>query len=164
MLVESGVVRRESRGIYSLSAHDPTEKHSLAVAAVRVPKGVVCLLSALVFHGITTQNPWEVWIAVDFKARKPSLESPKLRVVRFSGAALRDGVEVHRVEGVPVRVYTVAKTVADLFKYRNKVGTDVAVEALRESLRKKRATRDQIVKYAKVCRVLNVMRPYLESL
>lgn len=163
-LIETGVIRREGRGLYTASRHDVTEKHSLALACKRVPKGVVCLLSALVFHGITTQNPWEVWMALDPKARKPALENPPLRVVRFSGAALDAGVEEHLVEGVAVRVYSVAKTVADLFKYRNKVGTDVAIEALREARKKKRMSMDELSRFTKVCRVTNVIRPYVESL
>jgi predicted transcriptional regulator of viral defense system len=163
-LVASGELVREGRGVYATASHDATEKHSLAIACSRVPKGVVCLLSALVFHGITTQNPWEVWMAIDFKARKPALDNPPLRIVRFSGKALTEGIETQGVEGVEVKVYSVAKTVADLFKYRNKVGIDVAVEALRESLRMRRATRDEIFRFAKVCRVVNVIRPYIESL
>lgn len=163
-LVRDGAIRKEGRGLYVLREHDATEKHSLALAAARVPRGVVCLLSALVFHGLTVQNPWEVWMAIDTKARKPEGGYPPLRVVRFSGAALKAGVYEHNVEGVPVRVYSLAKTVADLFKYRNKVGIDVAVEALREGLRSKRFTMDELWRYAKVCRVANVIRPYVESL
>jgi predicted transcriptional regulator of viral defense system len=120
-------------------------------------------LSALRFHGLTTQDPHEVWIAIDFKAHKPSVESPALRVVRFSGRALVEGIERHKIEGVRVHVYAAAKTVADCFKYRHKIGIDVAIEALRDSLRSRKATVDQIHRFAKVCRVANVMRPYLES-
>jgi predicted transcriptional regulator of viral defense system len=163
-LVASGIIQREGRGLYTASTHDATEKHSLALACKRIPKGVVCLLSALVFHGLTTQNPWEVWMAIDFKAHKPILDNPPLRIVRFSGDALSLGVEEHVVEGVPVRVYSVAKTVADLFKYRNKIGTDIAIEALREARRKKRMTMADLARFAKVCRVTNVIRPYVESL
>lgn len=124
---------------------------------------MICLLSALRFHGLTTQDPHEVWMAIDFKAHKPSAASPALRVVRFSGPALIEGIEHHALEGVRVSVYSAAKTVADCFKYRNKLGVDVAIEALRDALRSRKTTVDQIHRFAKVCRVANVIRPYLES-
>lgn len=161
--VKSGAIRREARGLYSISGFDITEKHSLVIASLRVRSGVICLLSALVFHGLTTQNPSEVWMAIENKARKPEFKNPKLRIVRFSGEALREGVEEHVVEGVTVRVYSIAKTIADLFKYRHKVGIDIAIEALREAVLKKRTTRDAIMRSGKVCRVENVIRPYMES-
>jgi predicted transcriptional regulator of viral defense system len=129
-----------------------------------VPKGVVCLLSALRFHDLTTQSPFEVWLAIGEKARLPKLDNPPLRIVRFSQKTLIYGVQEHSIEGVAVRVYSPAKTVADCFRYRNKIGLDVALEALRECKRKRRATTDDIWKAAKACRVANVMRPYLESL
>jgi len=125
---------------------------------------VVCLLSALRFHDLTTQAPFEVWLAIENKALAPRLDYPPLRIVRFSGPALTEGVEEHLVDGVTVRVTGVAKTVADCFKYRNKIGLDVALEALREAWRAKRMTSDDLWYYAKVCRVANVMRPYLDSL
>jgi predicted transcriptional regulator of viral defense system len=124
----------------------------------------VCLLSALSFHQIGTQLPHQVWLAIAVKARRPRVDHPPLRIVRFSGVALLSGIEQHSIEGVDVRVYSLAKTVADCFKYRNKTGLDVALEALRESWRERRFTMDEIQKYASVCRVANVMRPYLESL
>ncbi|MEK6653874.1 MAG: transcriptional regulator, partial [Thermodesulfobacteriota bacterium] len=142
---------------------DLTENRSVAEAGKKVPGGVVCLLSALRLHGLTTQSPFEVWMAIDRKARLPKSDSPKLRVVRYSGEALTAGVEIRRIEHVPVRVYGVAKTVADCFKYRNKIGLDVALEALRESRRERACTMDEIWRYAKICRVANVMRPYLEA-
>lgn len=163
-LVASGELRRVARGVYVAADHDLTEKHSLAVACTLVPHGVVCLLSALVFHGLTVQNPWEVWLAIDPWARKPAQSSPPLRIVRFSGEALTHGVETHEIEGASVKVYSVAKTIADLFKYRNKVGLDVALEALREAVRTRRATMDEVLRAAQVCRVEKVMRPYLEGL
>jgi predicted transcriptional regulator of viral defense system len=141
-----------------------TEHHSLAEAAKRAPDGVVCLLSALRFHELTTQAPFEVWLAIPAAARTPKSNSLPLRIVRFSGNALTEGVEEHLVEGVPVRVYSPAKTVADCFKFRNKIGLDVALEALRETWRARRATMDELWRYAEVCRVGKVMRPYLESL
>jgi predicted transcriptional regulator of viral defense system len=162
-LYRQGFLVRAARGVYALADSPSSEHHSLAVAAKRVSRGVICLLSALRFHGLTTQDPHEVWIAIDFKARKPSIQSPALRVVRFSGRALVEGPEEHEIEGVQVHVYSVAKTVADCFKYRHKIGTDVAIEALRDALRSRKASIDDIHRYAKVCRVANVMRPYLES-
>ena len=162
-LYRQGLLVRQARGVYSLPESSVTEHHSLAIAAKRTPGGVICLLSALRFHGLTTQDPHEVWLAVDFKAHKPVAEAVALRVVRFSGPALIEGVEHHTIEGVRVPVYSAAKTVADCFKYRNKLGVDVAIEALRDALRSRKATVDQIHRFAKVCRVSNVIRPYLES-
>lgn len=163
-LAADGLVERVARGMYVLANVEATPNHSLAQAAKKVPHGVVCLLSALRFHEIGTQSPFEVWLAIDRRARKPSARVPKLRVVRFSGAALTNGVEKHKIEGVGVPVYSLAKTVADCFKYRNKIGLDVAIEALREGLRERRFSRDELWNYAKVCRVASIMRPYLETL
>lgn len=162
-LYRQGLLVRPARGVYALANRSVTEHHTLAVAAKRVPRGIVCLLSALRFHGLTTQDPHEVWIAIDFKAHKPSIESPALRVLRFSGRALAEGIDTHVIEGVQVRIYCPAKTVADCFKYRNKIGVDVAIEALRDALRTKKATVDEIYRFAKICRVAKVMRPYLEA-
>ena len=141
-----------------------TEHHTLAEACVRVPHGVVCLLSALRYHDLTTQAPFEVWLAVETDKWRPVVDYPPLRIVRFSGAAFTEGVEEHLVEGVTVRVYGVAKTIADCFKYRNKIGLDVALEALRDVRDRRLATNDALWRYAQVCRVANVMLPYLEAL
>jgi len=141
-----------------------TENHGLALASAAVPQGVICLLSALRLHGIGTQLPSQVWIAIDRRARRPALKYPPLRVVRYSGAALTEGVRDHRVEGQTIRVYGVAKTLADCFKYRNKIGLDVALEALREAWRSRRFTMDELDHYAGICRVRRVMKPYLEAL
>jgi predicted transcriptional regulator of viral defense system len=157
-------LERVGRGLYALPGADLTEHHTLAEAALRVPRGVVCLLSALRFHDLTTQAPYEVWMSIDVKARRPKEEIIPLRVVRFSGEALTAGVEEHEVEGVSVKVYSPAKTVADCFKYRNKIGIDVALEALRDYWKSKRASADDLWNYAKVCRMANVMRPYMETL
>lgn len=157
-------LERVGRGLYALPGADLTEHHTLAEAALRVQHGVACLLSALRFHDLTTQAPYEVWMAIDVKARRPKEEIIPLRIVRFSGEALTTGVERHEVEGVSVKVYNPAKTVADCFKYRNKIGLDVALEALRDCWQKKLATADELWRYAEVCRVARVMRPYLESL
>jgi predicted transcriptional regulator of viral defense system len=159
-----GKLQRSGRGLYYLSTARMTEHHSLAEAAKRIPRGVVCLLSALRFHQLTTLSPFEVWIAIDRKAHKPESDAVPLHIVRFSGQALTTGIEEHQIEGVLVKVYSPAKTVADCFKYRNKIGLDVAIEALRDCLKKRRATIDEIWKYAKICRVTRVMQPYLEAL
>ena len=162
--VRRGELERIGRGLYGLPGRPVSAHGSLAEVARRVPKGVVCLLSALRFHGLTTQAPFEVWLAIENKSIAPKLDYPPLRIVRFSGAALTEGVEEHAVDGVTVRMTGVAKTVADCFKYRNKIGLDVALEALREAWREKRMTSEDLWRYAKVCRVANVMRPYLDSL
>ncbi len=163
-LVAAGLLERVARGVYALAETEPTAHHSLAQAAKMVPHGVVCLLSALRFHDLGTQNPYEVWMAIDRRAWKPSIRTPKLRLVRFSGKALSSGVERHKIEGVSVPVYSVAKTVADCLKYRNKIGLDVALEALRAGLSERRFTRDELWAQAKFCRVATVMRPYLEAM
>ena len=162
-LYRRGILSRASRGVYVLAKAPVTEQHSLAVAAKQAPRGVVCLLSALQFHGLTTQVPHEIWMAFDVKAHRPIVAWPPLRVVRFSGQALTEGVEEHIVERVPIKVYSAAKTVADCFKYRNKIGVDVAIEALRDTLRQKKTTVDEIHRFATVCRVGKVIRPYLDS-
>jgi predicted transcriptional regulator of viral defense system len=163
-LYAEGLLDNPERGLYVLAGAEPTEYHSLAEACKRVPHGVVCLLSALQFHGLTTQAPFEVWLAIAESARRPKVQSPPLRVVRFSGTALTYGVEEHTVEGVPVKVYSPAKIVADCFKYRNKIGLDVALEALRDCWRQRKATMDELYQAALACRVGRVIRPYLESL
>ncbi len=163
-LVAAGEIERVARGLYKLPAQPITEHHGLAMAASSVPQGVVCLLSALQFHGIGTQLPSEIWMAIDRRSRRPALKYPPLRIFRFSSDALTEGVERHRIEGQSVRVYGVAKTLADCFKYRNKIGLDVALEALREAWRARRFTMDELDQYARICRVQRVMRPYLEAL
>lgn len=163
-LVERGQLHKIERGLYRTPQFVASEHVSLIDATRKIPKGVICLLSALRFHDIGTQMPSEVWIALDVKAWTPKIKYPPIRIVRFSGKALRFGIEEHDIEGPRIRVYSAAKTVADCFKFRHKIGSDVAVEALRECLRKKKATIDQLWEAAKVCRVANVMRPYMESL
>ena len=163
-LISGRELQRVARGLYRAPDAEITENHALAVAAVSVPRGVICLLSALQFHGIGTQLPADVWIAIDRRDRCPKSMYPQLRVVRYSGVALIEGIETHELEGRPVRIYNVAKTVADCFKYRNKIGLDVALEALRDAWRARRFTMDELDRYAAVCRVSRVMRPYLEML
>ncbi len=163
-LTKQGLLEKTGRGLYIIPGADVGEMHSLAEAAKRVPRGVICLLSALRFHDLTTQNPHQVWMAIDVDARAPKPDGIPLRVVRFSGPALTSCVEEHNIEGVPLRVYSAAKTVADCFKFRSKVGLDVAIESLRDCWHQRKATMDEIWAAAKVCRVTTVIRPYLESL
>jgi predicted transcriptional regulator of viral defense system len=159
-----GVLERPTRGMYILADAETDEHQSLLEACKRVPHGVVCLLSALRFHDLTTQAPFEVWLGIEAKARLPKVEYPSLRIVRFTGPALTAGVEEHVIRGVTVRVTNPARTVVDCFKYRNKVGMDVALESLRDCLRKRKATMDELYRVAEARRMANVMRPYLEAL
>jgi len=163
-LQQRGVLERCNRGVYRLVGAAVSGNLNLAEIAKRVPHGVFCLLTALRFHEIGTQNPANIWLAVDRLARPPQIDRPQVRVFRFSGKAFTEGVEEHQIEGVTVRVTNPAKTVADCFKYRNKVGLEVALEAARDCWQSRKATGDDLLKYAKVCRVWNVMRPYLEAI
>jgi predicted transcriptional regulator of viral defense system len=163
-MVAAGELVRVARGLYTLPDYHGGEHEALVTVAKRAPGAVFCLLTALRFHELTTQSPFEVWIAIDNKAHPPRLDYPPLRTVRFSGAALTAGVESHQADGTPLRVTSVAKTVADCFKFRNKIGLDVALEALRETRRSRKATVDELWQFAKLDRVANVMRPYLEAL
>ncbi|HTF34773.1 MAG TPA: type IV toxin-antitoxin system AbiEi family antitoxin domain-containing protein [Myxococcota bacterium] len=162
-LARRGLLERAGRGLYRLSSADLTEHHGLAAASKLVPNGVVCLLSALQFHDLTTQAPHEVWLAIDRLGWRPRQTTPPLRIVRFSGRALTEGVKVHTIEGVRVPIYSPAKSVADCFKYRNKLGLDVAIEALRDYRRRHPRGVDELWRYARICRVANVMRPYMEA-
>ena len=162
-MVASGRLVRLGRGLYAAPEYLPGEHQGLVAVAKRAPKVLFCLLTALRFHDLTTQAPFEVWIAIGNKAHPPRLDYPSLRTVRFSSASLSAGVETHRVDGAAVRVTSVAKTVADCFKFRNKIGLEVALEALREARRAKKANADELWRYAKLNRVSNVMRPYLEA-
>lgn len=163
-LVERGELLKTGRGLYVSAGAKLTENHSLAEAAKLSPKGVICLLSALRFHGLTTENPAEVWIAIPRGARPPKSGAPALRVARFSGQRMTEGIQRHVIQGVTVPVYCVAKTVADCFRFRNRIGVNIAVEALRDAWRSKKTTSEELWHHAKVCRVLNVMRPYFDSL
>jgi predicted transcriptional regulator of viral defense system len=162
ILMQEGALQRTGRGLYIVANHAASEHHSLAEAARRVPNGVVCLLSALRYHGLTTQAPFEVWMAIPQKAWLPQVDHPPIRTVRVSGKALEYGVEEHDVERVSVRIYSPAKTVADCFKFRNRIGLDVALEALRDSWAKRVVTMDDLWRAADATRMKNVMRPYLE--
>jgi predicted transcriptional regulator of viral defense system len=162
-MVESGEVQRIARGIYARPDLEHGSHHSLVEVQMIVTNGVVCLLSALFYHEIGTQTPRQVWIATPRGVRHPKTTDHPIKVVAFSGEAFSEGIEEHEIERLTVRVYSAAKTVADCFKYRNKIGTDVAIEALRETLRTRKASANEILHYADICRVRNVMMPYLES-
>jgi predicted transcriptional regulator of viral defense system len=162
-LVAAGKLERVARGVYSLPGRVPSEHRSLAEVALRVPHGVVCLLSALRLHGIGTQAPFEVWLAIPHHTQAPRLDQPALRTVRMSGPALAEGIEHVSIDGVQVPVFNASKTVADCFKFRNKIGLDVALEALRDGWSQRKLTMDALWQYAAIDRVANVMRPYLES-
>ena len=159
-----GQSRETKRGLFRWAGAPFDEKYSLIVAHREVPDGVVCLLSALQFHDFTTQAPFEVWVTVKRGTAVPDNPAVPLRVFRSSGPAYREGIERHRLKGVTIKVYSVAKTVADCFKYRNKVGLDVALEALREGSRQHKFTVDELMHCARVCRVANVIRPYAKAL
>ncbi len=163
-LAQAGVIDRLGRGLYQWPNKDLGRHQSLAEVSKRVPKAVVTLLSALNFHEFTTQNPYQIWLALDRKGWRPEISYPPVRFVTMSGDALKAGVEEHSIDGVPVKVFNPAKTVADCFKYRNKVGLDVALEALREGWAGRKFTMDELYRYADICRVRKVMQPYLESL
>ena len=159
-----GEVLRLARGLYQLSDATLDAHHSLAEAAKRVPKGVVCLVSALAFHELTDQLPRQIWIAIGQKDWPPKADGTPIRLVRFTDRLLEEGVETHPVEGVPVKVFGVAKTIADCFRYRNKIGLSVAIEGLREALRQRKATPGEIARQAERGGVATVIRPYLEAL
>lgn len=163
-LVDAGLAERLSRGVYAATDHAPSADLATAIVAKRIPAAVICLLTALRMHGLTTQLPHEVWIALPEKSRQPRLDYPRLHVARFSGLSLTEGIETRRIDGVAVQVYSAAKTVADCFKYRNKIGIDVAVEALRDYTRKFRGGADELARYASICRVKRVMQPYWDSI
>jgi predicted transcriptional regulator of viral defense system len=163
-LAASGQLERVGRGLYRLPGMQASEHETLATVAAKVPQAVFCLLTALQFHGLTTQLPRQVWIAMPRGSHAPKLDYPPLKMVQCSGEAYDQGIEVHQRDQVLLRVYSVAKTVADCFKHRNKIGLDVALEALREARAQKKATVDALWHYAKICRVANVMRPYLEAI
>lgn len=162
-LFSEGVLDRPGRGLYTLPNGSPNEHQTIIEASKLVPHGTICLLTALRFHDLTTQSPFEIWMAIDVKARRPKIEFPAMRFVRFSGKALTYGVQQRPINGASVPVYSPAKTVVDCFKFRNKIGIDVAIEALRDCRQQRAATNDEIWQAAKVCRMTNVMRPYLDS-
>lgn len=163
-LHKEGYFERVGRGLYRLTDSEIGRFSQLAEIAKRIPKGVICLISALDFHELTTQIPHQIWLAIPPKDRAPRIAYPPLRIIRLAETSLHFGVETHTIDGVKVKVFSPAKTVADCFKFRSQVGFDVALEALRDCYREKRATMDQLWEAANVCRMTNVMRPYMESL
>jgi len=162
-MLRAGEVEQIGRGLYRYHAVEPTELETIATICARVPHAIVCLLSALAIHDIGTQQPPEVWIALDRKARKPRLDDIMVRIVRFSGSMLHYGVTTRMIQGVPMRITTPARTVVDCFRYRNKLGLDIALEALRDALGRKLATVDEFVRAAEACRIYSVMKPYLQA-
>ncbi len=163
-LVQADKLERVARGVYGLPGAATSEHRSLAEVAIRVPKGVVCLLSALQFHEIGTQAPFEVWLAIPNRVAAPRIEQPSIRVVRMSDDALTEGLQRTRIDGVEVPVFNPARTVVDCFRFRNKIGLDVALEALRDGWRERRFTMEELWHHATRQRVANVMRPYVEAI
>ena len=163
-LVRDGVIEHVGRGVYQWPKIKPDIHFALAEVTKRVPNGVVSLLSALSFYELTSQNPFEVWTALETKSWKPKLDYPPTRFIFMSEKSMKAGVEIHQVNGVEVKVFSPAKTVADCFKYRNKIGLDVALEALKEGLRRKLFSVDELICHAETCRVSRVIQPYVESL
>jgi predicted transcriptional regulator of viral defense system len=163
-LVREAAVVRPARGLYQLPDGPVEAAHALAEAAVLVPHGVICLTSALQFHGLTLHMPSTIWMAIDRAAWRPRIDYPPIRFVRFTRPALTEGVGHHRIEGVEVAITDPARTIVDCFRYRAKVGLDVAMEGLREGLRRRRCTADELWRYARTARVWSVMRPYVEAM
>ena len=163
-LVRAGKLDRVGRGLYSSPQAPATEHRTLIEVCKKIPQAVICLSSALRFHELTTENPFEVWIALKRPSWRPRLDYPPIRVVHFSGETFDFGITEQSVEGGKIRVYSPAKTVADCFKFKGRVGTELAIHALREAVQRRKATMDELWQAAKVCRVANVMRPYMESL
>lgn len=161
---DSGALEVVSRGVYRLADSVPLGNPDLVTVAARIPGGVICLISALAFHGLTTQIPHEVHVALPRGAEEPRLDYPPIKTYRFTGEAFTEGVETHELDGVSIRVYSPEKTLADCFKFRNKVGLDTAVEAVRFYRERKRVKVDDIMRYAAICRVKKIIRPYLEAL
>lgn len=163
-LCKKGNLERIARGLYRLPDADTSEHATLATVSKRFPSGTICLLSALRFHGIGTQNPREVWMALRRRSATPRKNDLPIRFVVFSEESFDAGIEKHKLDNVPVQITSPAKTVADCFKYRNKVGLETAIEALREALRQRKCSADDIWRFAKVCRIANVIRPYMEAM
>jgi len=161
---EAGIIERVSRGIYQLADAPPISDPDLVVAAIKVPSAVVCLISALAFHELTTQIPHRVDLALAPGSRTPKLAHPPIQIYRFGGRSFTKGVEEHSISGTPVRIFSAPKTIADCFKFRNKVGTDVAVEALRTYLRRRGSNMDDLLRFADINRVRQIMMPYIEAI
>ncbi len=162
-LTQKGIIERIERGLYILRESETSEHETLKQISSKIPSGVICLISAFSYHKITTENPRKVWIAIERDSWVPAIKNLPVRMFKYSRQAYTEGIEKHTIDEVEISVYSVAKSVADGFKFRNKIGLDVAMEALRDSLSQKKCTRDEIWHYAKICRVQNVIRPYLEA-
>lgn len=163
-LSQEGILLKLARGLYQYPEQVISSHQSLVEVAKLAPKGVISLLSALSFHEVGTQNPFEVWLAIDRKGWRPTIDYPPVRYVTMSQENLHSGVDIYQIDGVGVKVFCLAKTVADCFKYRNKIGLDVAIEALKEGWKERKFTMDELSKYATTCRVAKVMQPYMETL
>lgn len=163
-MLDEGYVTKLERGVYQLSDNDMLANPDLAIVAKKIPRAKVCLISALDFHEMTTEIPHEVHIALPRTSRNPKLKHPPIHVYRFSGQSLTGGIETHEMDGIQVKVYNPAKTIADCFKFRNKIGLDIAIEALKEGIEEGKASYNEIVRYAKICRVKTVIQPYLETI
>jgi predicted transcriptional regulator of viral defense system len=162
-LRDKGVIEQVARGIYRLAEPPSISNPDLVTIGLRFPNAVICLVSALAYHGITTQIPHEVSVAVARDARMPALDSPPVHAYKFSEIAFKAGIDVHRIDGVRIRIYSPEKTLADCFKYRNKIGMDVVIEALKLYKARKKFKLEELLKYARICRVENIMKPYLEA-
>ena len=162
-LIEGGLLERVSRGLYRLPSHPGSEHEGLATIAAKVPQAVFCLLTALQFHELTTQLPRQVWIAMPRGSHTPRIEHPPIKMVQMAGDAYALGIDEHERDAARLRIYSAAKTVADCFKHRNQIGLDVAIEALKAAWKTRKASADDLWRHAKVCRVANVMRSYLEA-
>lgn len=161
-LATSGMVDRIGRGLYRLPGHSVSEHESLVIVAAKVPQAVFCLLTALQFHGLTTQLPRHVWVAMPRGSHSPKIDYPPIRMVQMTANAYATGIEEHLIDGMKLQVYSAAKTVVDCFKHRNKIGLDVALEALKDAWRTRKASAEDLWRHAQACRVANVMRPYLD--
>jgi predicted transcriptional regulator of viral defense system len=162
-LRDNGTLQRLSRGVYRISERKPLSDPDLVTVSIRVPRGIICLVSALAFHGITTQIPHAVSIALEKGAESPRIDHPPIVVYRFSQASLAAGIEEHEIDGVKIRVYSPEKTIADCFKFRNKIGMDIVLEAFKLYRARKKASLQRLLEYARICRVEKVMSPYLEA-
>ncbi len=162
-LRDKGLLTEQSRGVYRLTS-EPISNPDFVTIGTRVPKAVICLISALSIHNITTQIPHQIYIAIAKDSTPPKIDNPPLSVHKFSGEALTAGIEEHQIDGVLVKIYSIEKTLADCFKYRNKIGLDICIEALKLYKARKKINIKDIIKYAKICRIYNIITPHLESI
>ncbi len=161
---DRGILEIVSRGVYRLAGSPPLGNPDFVTVSTRIPAGVICLISALAFHDLTTQIPHEVHLALAGGSEEPRLDHPPLKTYRFTGEAFSEGIEIHELDGVKVRIYSPEKTIADCFKFRNRIGLDTVVEAIRFYRERRRMRVDDLMRYASICRVAKVIRPYIEAL